>query len=74
MQKERISAQEEEISAQKETIDAQKEVINRQQEAIDNLYKGTIDILRSLNMSDQEIVGRLCAQYQIEESVARKYL
>lgn len=72
--KEEIRAQEEEISAQKETIDAQKEEINRQQEAIDNLYKGTIDILRSLNMSDQEIVGRLCAQYQIEEAEARKYL
>lgn len=73
-QKEEIRAQEEEISAQKETIDAQKEEINRQQEAIDNLYRGTIDILRSLNMSDQEIVGRLCAQYQIEEAEARKYL
>lgn len=74
VQKERIGVQEEEIRAQKETIDAQKEEINRQQEAIDNLYKGTIDILRSLNMSDQEIVGRLCAQYQIEEAEARKYL
>lgn len=73
-QKERISAQKEEISAQKETIDAQKEKISRQQETIENFYKGTINILRGLNMSDQEIVGRLCAQYQIEEAEARKYL
>ncbi len=49
-------------------------MMDEQQETIDNMYKGTANILRSLNMSDNEIVLNLCAQYRIEEAEARNYL
>ena len=73
-QQETIDTQRETIDAQQETIDTQRETIDTQQETIDNIYKGVIDILRSMNMSDQEIIERLCAENQIEEKEARKYL
>lgn len=73
-QEETLKTQEETIKAHEEAIKTQEEEISRQKETIDNMYKGTINILRSLNMSDQEIVGKLCAQYQIKETEARKYL
>lgn len=46
----------------------------RHNKDIRETYRGTINILRSLNMSDQEIVSRLCAQYRIEEAEIQKYL
>ncbi len=80
-QKEEIDAQKEEISVQQNRIDAQqkeisvqKEELHKRQREIDHMYIGTISILRSFNISDQEIIARLCDQYQIEESEARKYL
>lgn len=73
-QQETIDAQKETLKTQEEAIKTQEEEISRQKETIDNMYKGTINILRSLNMSDQEIVGKLCAQYQIKETEAQKYL
>ena len=69
-----MDEQQETIDAQKETIDTQQETINAQQKTIDSIYKRTINILRSMNMSDQEIIERLCAENQIEEKEARKYL
>ena len=73
-QKETIDTQQETIDTQQETIDTQQETINAQQKTIDSIYKRTINILRSMNMSDQEIIERLCAENQIEEKEARKYL
>ena len=62
------------IDEQQETIDAQRETIDAQQKTIDNIYKRTITILRDINMSDQEIIEKLCALHQIEEAEIRKYL
>lgn len=73
-QKSMIASQQEEIDTQKNTIASQQEELNNQQKIIDEMYRGTINILRSVNMSDQEIISRLCAQYRIEEAEARKYL
>ena len=64
----------ERTDAQREEISAQQDKLSKQQDMIDDLYKGTINILRGLNLSDQEIIQKLCAQYQINETEARKYL
>ena len=34
----------------------------------------TIDILRSLNLSDAEIIARICDKYQMQESQVIPYL
>ncbi len=69
-----MDEQQERIDAQREEISAQQDKLSKQQDMIDDLYKGTINILRGLNLSDQEIIQKLCAQYQINETEARKYL
>ncbi len=69
-----MDEQQERIDAQREGISAQQDKLSKQQDMIDDLYKGTINILRGLNLSDQEIIQKLCAQYQINETEARKYL
>ncbi len=80
-QRETLDVQREELEAQRETLDVQREELEAQREELDalreeieRLYKGTISMLRSLNMTDQEITARLCAQYRIEEKEAQKYL
>lgn len=62
------------IDEQQETLEAQREELDALREEIERLYKGTISMLRSLNMTDQEITARLCDQYRIEEKEAQKYL
>ena len=73
-QQEELNAQREELNAQQEMLNAQREELSKKQEIIDTIYRETINILRSLNMSDQEIIVRLCAQYQTDEAEVRKYL
>ena len=36
--------------------------------------KNTISILRSLKLSDQEIIQKLCEQYQMNEAQIQQYL
>ncbi len=69
-----IDEQQEMLDAQREELDAQRQEISQQRKTIDNMYKGTIDILRSFNVPDQEIIQKLCTQYQLDEAEARKYL
>lgn len=74
VQREELEAQRETLDVQRETLKAQREELDALREEIERLYKGTISMLRSLNMTDQEITARLCAQYRIEEKEAQKYL
>lgn len=73
------------IDEMQDTIDAQKEEISRQRDTIEMYektlredraenYKQAVNMLRNLNMSDEEIVNQICAQYQISEKEAAKYL
>ena len=34
----------------------------------------TVAILRGVGLSDEDIVGKLCRQYQLEETQAKEYL
>ena len=62
------------IDAQKDTIEVQNQTIMGLQEEHDKMLRGTIDILRSLNMPEEEIITKICEQYQIDEEQVRKYL
>ncbi|MCI8382349.1 MAG: hypothetical protein HFI07_11260 [Lachnospiraceae bacterium] len=84
-QQERIDAQQEEIDAQQEEINAQRETIETQQETIESqkemiagmqeeAIKGTVHILRNVNIPEQEIITQICNQYRIREEEAKRYL
>ncbi len=65
------------IDEMQDTIDAQKDEITGLQKECDKMLSvlsGTISILRNLNISEQEIITRICEQYQIDEEQVRKYL
>ena len=84
-QQERIDAQQEEIDAKQEEINAQRETIETQQETIESqkemiagmqeeAIKGTVHILRNVNIPEQEIITQICNQYRIREEEAKRYL
>ncbi|MDE6846339.1 MAG: hypothetical protein K2J99_11330, partial [Lachnospiraceae bacterium] len=84
-QKNEIDTQKNEINAQKDMIDAQKAAIDKQHRKIEEMQKeqeklyhqsisGTVNILRSLNIPEQEISMRICEQYQLSGKQAQKYL
>ena len=76
-----IDAQKDELDKKQDTIETQRDELNRKNQTIEELNKmydqgivSTISILRSLNIPEQEIVTRICEQYQIDEAQVRKYL
>ncbi len=77
-QQEEIDAQQEEINAQRETIEIQQETIESQKEMIagmqEEAIKGTVHILRNVNIPEQEIITQICNQYRIREEEAKRYL
>ncbi|MBD5506666.1 MAG: hypothetical protein HDR05_01020 [Lachnospiraceae bacterium] len=66
------------IDEMQDTIDAQKDAIEELHRKNDEMYNqsivGTINILRGLNIPEQEIIMRICEQYQIDEAQVKKYL
>ena len=64
------------------TIDRQTHELQQKQATIDEMHekytagsiKNTISILRSLKLSDQEIIQKLCEQYQMNEALIQQYL
>ena len=73
-QKKTLDAQEKEINTQKKTLDAQKKEINSQKERLEKAIQGTVDMLRGLKVTEEEIVSRIRDLYQIENAEAQKYL
>lgn len=64
-QKEEIGKQRTEIDTQKQEIDKQNTIINKMKKEHDEMIRGTVNILRNMNASEEEIVELLCAQYGI---------
>lgn len=66
------------IDEMQDTIDAQKNELDKKDQTIEELHRNsivnTINILQSLNIPKQEIISRICEQYQIDEEQVRKYL
>ena len=77
-QQDTIDAQKDELDKQQDTIETQKDELDKKNQTIEELHRksivGTINILQSLNISEQEIITRICGQYQIDEAQVRKYL
>ena len=69
-----IDEMQNEIDAQKHTIDEQSQTIAKMQKEYHKSITNTIDILRSLNLSDAEIIARICDKYQMQESQVLPYL
>lgn len=40
----------------------------------ENTIIGTINLLKSLNMPEEEIIRQICSLYQIDEEQAKNYL
>ncbi len=79
-----IDAQKEEIGQQQDTIDAQKDELDKKNQMIEELHKkngemhdqsivSTINILRNLNIPDEEIISRVCEQYKLSREQVKKY-
>ena len=72
-----IDAQKDELEKRQAAMNVQKSKLDKQNQTIGELRKalgGTVSILRSLNIPEQEIVTRICEQYQIDEAQVKKYL
>jgi predicted RNase H-like nuclease len=69
-----IDEMQNEIDEQKHTIDEQSQTIAKMQKEYHKSIANTIDILRSLNLSDAEIIARICDKYQMQESQVIPYL
>lgn len=62
------------IDEMQDTIDAQKQTIEKlQTKQEENIYS-IVHILRDLNIPEQEIIRRICEQYQMSEEQVQKYL
>ena len=61
------------IDEMQNEIDEQKQTIEKMQKEYHKSIANTIDILRSLNLSDAEIIARICDKYQIQESQVLPY-
>ena len=73
-QKQKLNAQKEEIDTQKHKLNAQKAEIDKFQKDYEEKLKGTVKILCDLQISESEIITKICGLYQITEEEARKYL
>ena len=58
---------------QKDLDEAQNN-LNRMNAKYDRSVRNGVELMRSLGMSDQEIVSRLCEQYQLTEIQAASFL
>ena len=72
------------IDTQQDTIGAQKDELNKKNQTIEELRRkndemqdqsivSTINVLRSLNISEEEIIPRVCEQYLLSEEQVKKY-
>ena len=61
------------IDEMQNEIDEQKQTIEKMQKEYHKSITNTIDILRSLNLSDTEIIARICDKYQMQESQVLPY-
>ena len=61
------------IDEMQNEIDEQKQTIEKMQKEYHKSITNTIDILRSLNLSDAEIIARICDKYQLQESQVLPY-
>ena len=68
-----IDEMQNEIDEQKHTIDEQSQTIAKMQKEYHKSIANTIDILRSLNLSDAEIIAHICDKYQLQESQVLPY-
>ncbi|MBD5519837.1 MAG: hypothetical protein HDR03_01140 [Lachnospiraceae bacterium] len=79
-----IDAQKDELDKQQDMIDAQKDELDKKTQTIEELHRkneemhdqsvvSTINILRSLNVPDEEISQRVCEQYQLKGEQVKKY-
>ncbi len=77
-QKHTIEAQSQTIEEQNQSIEAQKHTIESLQqkykEDLAESLKNTIDILRSLDLSDEEILTHICDKYSMQAEQAGRYL
>ncbi len=77
-QSQAIEEQNQTIEEQNQSIEAQKHTIERiQQKYNDDLaesLKNTIDILRSLELSEEEIITRICDKYHMQAEQVTRYL
>ncbi len=73
-----IDAQKEEIGQQQNTIEAQKnkleETVNKFQKEQEKKLIGTINMLRSMNVPEHEMIRQICALYEMEEETLQSYL
>ena len=73
-----IDAQKDELSKQKDELNTQNQTIAKLQRENEKVYdqsiSSTVSILRSLNIPEQEIITRICEQYEINEEQMRKCL
>ena len=61
------------VEMQKDLDEAQNN-LNRMNDKYDRSVRNGVERMRSLRMSDQEIVSRLCEQYQLTEIQAASFL
>ena len=61
------------IDEMQKEIDEQKQTIEKMQKEYHKSIANTIDILRSLNLSDAEIIAHICDKYQLQESQVLPY-
>ena len=61
------------IDEMQNEIDEQKQTIEKMQKEYHKSIANTIDILRSLNLSDAEIIAHICDKYQLQESQVLPY-
>ena len=69
-----IGAQKDELNKQKEELTERDRTIKELQEEHEKSLGGAVSILRSLSIPEQEIITRICEQYQIGEEQVKKYL
>ena len=69
-----IDAQKEELGHQQSMIDGQTEKINKMKREQEKIIRGTVDVLRNVNMPEPEIIQKICGLYGINEKQAHKYL
>lgn len=71
-QKNELDEQKNELDKQKNELDKQKNELDRKNQTIEELQRrndesivSAINILRSLNIPDEEIIPRVCEQYRV---------
>ncbi len=82
-QKDELDKQKDELDKQKDELDKQKDELDRKTQTIEELNRkndemhaqsiiSTINILRSLNIPDEEIIPRVCEQYRVSREQVEK--